>query len=121
VNTALKTALRLLRALEDLVAQEGVLLRSRDYAQAAATRERINPLVVELCAIGNRGHLSSLAARINDLLERRREHLSGLAVRREALGRERLRLAAARERLRQMRLYRPSLAPRRTNRLNAAV
>ncbi len=119
MKAPLQTASRLLGAVEHLVEQEGFLLRARAYAQAAAVRERINPLVAELCALGAGGALAQLQRRFQLLVARRREHLSALAERREALVRERSRLTEMRGRLGRLRAYSHSRLKRL--RLDAAV
>lgn len=121
MKTPLQTAARLVGALEDFVEREGALLRAGNYGAAAAMQERVNPLVAELCALGSRGGTAGLAPRVRALIARRREFLSGLAERREALGRERARLAGLRERLRGARPYGLALAGPGRRRLDAAV
>jgi hypothetical protein len=122
MKTPRETAIRLLTALEDFVAREGVLLRSGDYAQAVAIQQRVNPLVAKLCLLGKEPGVAGLGPRVMAVVARRREFLSGLAMRRESLGAERRRLTSMRQRLQRLRPYvRTAPAARQMGRLNAAV
>lgn len=129
MKAALRTAARLLGALEDFAERETVLLRVGDYPGFAAIRRRETPLILRLCEMGVRDDSGALAARLDTLLARRRENLALLQERRIFLTSERQRLEAMGQRLRLVRPYVRSTLPSsfrrspefRAARLNAAV
>ena len=71
METPLQTAARLLAALEDLTAQESVLLRTLDFVDAVAVQERAAPLVDQLTALAIHPEVISLRAKVAKLVERR--------------------------------------------------
>jgi len=71
METPLQTASRLLVALEDLTAQESVLLRTLDFVDAVAVQERAAPLVDQLSALAIHPEVSSLRAKVLGLVDRR--------------------------------------------------
>jgi hypothetical protein len=73
METPLKTATRLLRALEDLVSRESVLLRSTNYLEAVTIQERAGPLFRELARLADQPGVSALKPRVDALVERRME------------------------------------------------
>lgn len=72
-----QTAVRLVAALEDLAAGEGVALRAGDYAGALALQERAGPLVARLAGLAA-GVDAAVRARVLALVERRRGHAARL-------------------------------------------
>ncbi|MDP2137101.1 MAG: hypothetical protein Q8J74_04535 [Candidatus Didemnitutus sp.] len=73
MSTPLQTAHRLLTALEDLVSQEAVSLRSLELAEAVQIAERAAPLVDELCALAAIAEVGSLRPRVEELVVQRRQ------------------------------------------------
>lgn len=71
METPLQTAARLLTALEDLTAQESVLLRTLDFVDAVAIQERAAPLVDQLSALAIHPEVASLRPKVEGLVERR--------------------------------------------------
>jgi hypothetical protein len=63
----------LLAALEELTAQESVLLRTLDFADAVAVQERAGPLVDQLSALAIHPEVSSLRDKVLRLVERRQQ------------------------------------------------
>src|SRR5580658_5142089 len=104
METPLRTAARLLDALEDLIGREGALLRAGEFAKVASLQKRINPLIVKLCSLGA-ANLAALRPRVDALRERRRILLSNLKERRTFLMEERRRVADMGSRLRTLRPY----------------
>jgi hypothetical protein len=70
METPLATATRLLTALEELVMQEAILIRTMDFVEAVEVRERTAPLVEKLCALAPDPAVAALRPRIDGLLER---------------------------------------------------
>jgi len=68
--TPLATAERLLTALEELVMQETLLIRTMDFVEAVDVRERSAPLVAELCALAEDPAVRQLRPRVDGLLDR---------------------------------------------------
>ena len=73
METPLQTAKRLLTALEDLTAQESILLRTLDYVDAVAIQERAAPLVDQLAALAVHPEVSALNAKVKALVDRRQQ------------------------------------------------
>ncbi len=82
------TAARLLRALEELVAQEGMYLRGGYYDIAAETRQRAEPLVQQLVALADLPGVRELAPQVAGLQERSAQHAAFLQEKLVALGAE---------------------------------
>jgi hypothetical protein len=121
MKSAVKTARRLLDALENFVAQERIMLRAGHYAQMAAVQRRAAPVIAALCQLGREPGVADLRDRVSDLLARRRENLSCLTERRTFLYEARERLAARRQRLQFLGSYRNPARLGNIKRLNAAV
>jgi len=77
--TPAQTCARLLSALEDLVAQEALLLRAADFAGVLATQERAAPLVERLAALAGTAD-AAIRVRINGVLSLRSRSLEWLAA-----------------------------------------
>jgi hypothetical protein len=76
-----RCSVRVLGALEDLVAQEGAALRARDFAAAAEIQVRVEPLVEFLAAPGRLDRQNAgLRARVASLRARRQETAEWLAA-----------------------------------------
>ena len=71
METPLKTATRLLLALEDLVSREAVVLRSTNYLEAVTIQERARPLILELARLANQPGVADLKPRVDALMEQR--------------------------------------------------
>lgn len=75
---------RLLTALEDLVGQEGAVLRARDFTSLLALQERMEPLVAWLADHGEELRAAGLQERVATLAASRRRHAETLAGELEA-------------------------------------
>lgn len=71
METPLQTSLRLLSALEELVGQETLLIRTMDFVEAVDLQERAAPLVEKLCALAAVPEVAALRPRVAALTERR--------------------------------------------------
>lgn len=80
MKTPAASFVRLLGALEDLAAQEDMLLATEDYAAVVRTQERAAPLVDELARLGAAAITSDLRPRLQALLERRERSQVRLAA-----------------------------------------
>jgi len=121
MKSAAETARRLLGALENFVQQERILLRAGHYAQMAAVQRRASPVLFRLSQLGREPGVAVFRERVAALVARRRENLSGLMERRDALGAVREQLSARRQHLQVLARYRRPEGPSRIKRLNAAV
>ncbi len=70
METPLATATRLLTALEELVMQETLLIRTMDFVEAVGVQERATPLVEKLCALATDPTVAQLSGRVAGLLDR---------------------------------------------------
>lgn len=70
METPFQAAVRLLAALDDLVLQETTLIRTMDFVEAVAVRERTGPVVEKLCALAADPAVAGLRPRVASLLER---------------------------------------------------
>lgn len=78
METPVRQLRRVLVALEDLAAQEELLLRAEDYLAVPALQLRMAPLV-ECLAAGAAAADAPLRQRISALIERRSRNQEGLA------------------------------------------
>lgn len=74
METPFATAHRLLAALEELVAEETILLRAGDFAEAAQIRARTSAIVEKLCALANAPQVDTLRPRLVTLLQHSQEN-----------------------------------------------
>jgi len=100
--TPLETAQRLLTALEELVMQETVLIRTMDFVEAVEVRERAAPLVVRLCALAEDPIVTALRPRVTGLLDRYSQNHHFIDTQLQRLQVELDRVNAARSRLRKV-------------------
>lgn len=99
METPLQTATRLLVALEDLTAQESVLLRTLDFVDAVAIQERAAPLVDQLAVLATNPEVTTLRAKVKALVERRLQSRHFLDAQLGRLQSELRRIDEARSRL----------------------
>lgn len=99
METPLQTAVRLLGALDELVAQEARLLRTMDFVEAVEVQERAAPLVERLCALAPDPAVAGLRPRVTALLERREQNYHFLDIQLTRLQGELRRVNEARGRL----------------------
>ena len=99
METPLQTAARLLAALEDLAAQEAVLLRTLDFVDAVAVQERAAPLVDQLAALALHPEVASLRTKVKALVDRRQQSRHFLDAQLSRLQSELRRIDEARSRL----------------------
>jgi hypothetical protein len=99
METPLQTATRLLTALEELAAQESILLRTLDFVDAVAVQERAAPLVDQLSALAVHPEVASLRAKVLSLVERRQQSRHFLDAQLGRLQSELRRIDEARTRL----------------------
>ena len=114
----LETAQRLLTALEELVMQETLLIRTMDFVEAVEVQERAAPVVARLCALAEVAAVGALRPRVAELLERRSQNYHFLDTQLQRLQGELNRVTTARGRLRNVApAYRgaPALAESRLN------
>ncbi len=122
METPLASAARLLTALEELVRQETLLIRTMDFVEAVGIRERMAPLVEKLCALARDGEVATLRPRLDGLLERCGQNHHFLDGQLERLQGELNRVTEARGRLRRLApAYRSGRAPAGESRLNTAA
>ena len=95
----LQTATRLLTALEELTAQESILLRTLDFVDAVAIQERAAPLVDQLAALAVYPEVAELRPRVNGMIERRQQSRHFLDAQLGRLQSELRRIDEARSRL----------------------
>ena len=77
--TPAETCARLLGALEDLAAQEALLLRGADFPGVLATQERAAPLVERLAALAGTGD-AAVRLRVSAVLTLRSSSLDWLGA-----------------------------------------
>ena len=102
MGSPLQTATRLLAALEELAAQETILIRTMEFIEAAAVQERAAPLVERLCALAADPATAPLQPRVAALLERRGQNHHFLDAQLARLQEELGRVTEARGRLRRV-------------------
>lgn len=110
METYLETATRLLTALEDLVVQETVLIRTMDFVEAVEVRERAAPIVEKLCALAadlpgpdTRDPFAlAFRERLADLLDRGSQNYHFLEAQLQRLQSELDRVTEARGRLKHL-------------------
>lgn len=102
METPLATATRLLSALEDLITQETVLIRTMDFIDAVQVRERAAPFVEKLCELAPLPAVETLRPRIDGLLERSSQNYHFLEGQLTKLQHELNRVGEARGRLRSV-------------------
>lgn len=119
METPLQTAVRLLGALEELVAQETHLLRTMDFVEAVDVQERAGPLVKLLCALAPDPTVAELRPRVTTLLERREQNYHFLDIQLTRLQGELRRVTEARGRLNRVATYGSARPPE--SRLNTAA
>lgn len=73
METILERAARLLSSLEELAAQESVLLRTLDFVDAVAIQERAAPLVEQLALLAAHPEVLVLRPKVAKLIERRQQ------------------------------------------------
>ncbi|AOS45087.1 hypothetical protein Verru16b_02163 [Lacunisphaera limnophila] len=121
METPVQTAQRLLTALEELVGQETLLVRTMDFVEAVAVRERAAPLVEKLCALAAVPAVASLRPRVDLLLERSGQNHHFLDAQLARLQGELARVNEARGRLRRVAPAYGQPAPVTQSRLNTAA
>lgn len=123
MEPSLETAHRLIAALDELVLQETVLIRTMEFTEAVGVRERAAPVVEKLCALAADPAVAALRPRLDGLLERSAQNHHFLDAQLGRLQDELTRVNDARNRLRQVApAYRPVRAARgESSRLNAAA
>lgn len=99
METPFQTATRLLAALEDLTAQESVLLRTLDFVDAVALQERAAPLVDQLSALAIHPDVAKLKPKVTSLVDRRQQSRHFLDAQLGRLQSELRRIDEARTRL----------------------
>jgi hypothetical protein len=99
METPLQTAARLLTALEDLTAQESVLLRTLDFVDAVSVQERAAPLVDQLTALAIHPEVVTLRSKVTAIVERRQQSRHFLDAQLGRLQSELRRIDEARTRL----------------------
>jgi len=99
METPVQKASRLITALEELTAQETVLLRSLDLVEAVQICERAAPLVERLCVLAADPAVGALRDRITAVVDRRRQHATMLDTHLSRLQTELRRIDDARGRL----------------------
>jgi hypothetical protein len=68
--TPVATAARLLDALDELITQENILIRTMDFVEAVQVRERAAPIVDKLCELASEPVAAALRSRLDVLLGR---------------------------------------------------
>jgi hypothetical protein len=102
METSVQTATRLLTALEELVMEETTLIRTMDFIEAVAVRERSNPLVEKLCALAIDHEVAAMLPRVSALLTRWSQNHHFLDTQLVRLQGELNRVTEARRRLRSV-------------------
>ena len=102
MESPLQTATRLLAVLEDLTAQESILLRTLDFVDAVALQERAAPLVDQLSALAFHPDVAQLKQRVASLVDRRQQSRYFLDAQLGRLQSELRRIDEARTRLSRM-------------------
>jgi hypothetical protein len=99
METPLQTATRLLTALEDLTAQESVLLRTLDFVDAVALQERAAPLVDQLAVLAGNPEVARLRGQVAAIVDKRQQSRHFLDAQLARLQSELRRIDEARSRL----------------------
>jgi hypothetical protein len=121
METPLETATRLLAALEELVMQETLLIRTMEFVEAVEVQERAGPLVEKLCSLVVDPTVIQLRPRAAELLERCNQNYHFLDTQMIRLQGELDRVTEARNRLRRVApVYRTAGAAAQS-RLNTAA
>ena len=116
------TATRLVSALEELITQETVLIRTMDFIDAVQVRERAAPLVEKLCELATDPAIETLRPRIDGLLERCSQNYHFLDGQLTKLQHELNRVGEARGRLRNVApAYKAGRTVTGESRLNTAA
>ncbi len=102
MESSLQKANRLLVALDELVQEEITLIRTMDFVEAVAVRERSAPLVELLCSLADDPFVAGLHPRVQALLERWSQNHHFLETQLVRLQAELDRVAEARRRLRRV-------------------
>jgi hypothetical protein len=88
METPARKASRLLLALDELIAQEGMYLRAGYFDLAVETRERAEPLVQELVAMADMPGVSDYRPQVKALLENSDRHAAFIQEKLKELGAE---------------------------------
>jgi hypothetical protein len=120
METPFETAQRLLSALDELVMQETMLIRTMDFVEAVEVRERAAPLVIRLCGLAGDSDITALRPRVDALLDRCSQNYHFLDTQLQRLQSELDRVNTARGRLRKVAPAYRSEAPSES-RLNTAA
>jgi hypothetical protein len=102
METPLQAAQRLLTALDELVMQETMLIRTMDFVEAVEVRERATPLVARLCTLAEDPAVQELRPRATALLNRCSQNYHFLDIQLQRLQGELDRISSARGRLRKV-------------------
>lgn len=102
METPLETAQRLFAALDELVMQETLLIRTMDFIEAVEVQERAAPVVEQLCALAQHGSVRPLWPQLAVLLDRRSQNYHFLDTQLKRLQGELDRVTTARGRLRKV-------------------
>lgn len=121
METPFQTATRLLTALEELTAQETLLIRTMDFVEAVTVRERAAPLVEKLCSLAAVPEVAALRPRVNGLLDRCGQNHHFLDTQLARLQGELTRVNEARGRLRRVAPVYGTPAIATQSRLNTAA
>jgi hypothetical protein len=121
METPLQAALRLLSALEELVGQETLLIRTMDFVEAVDLQERAGPLVEKLCALAAVPEVAALRPRVAGLMERRGQNHHFLDTQLARIQGELARVNEARGRLRRVAPAYGTPAIATQSRLNTAA
>jgi len=100
METPLAAATRLTIALEELVMEETILVRTMDFSAAVEVRDRAAPLVEKLCELAGAPEVQSLRPRVSALLHRCDQNHQFIEEHRVKLQSELNRVTEARGRLR---------------------
>ena len=122
MNESVKTAQRLIAALDELVTQESVVIRTMDFSAAVELRERAAPIVEKLCALAADPLVAGLRPRLDGLLERGTQNSQFLDAQLARMQDELNRVGEAHGRLRRVApAYKTGRAAAGESRLNAAA
>lgn len=121
METPYQSATRLLVALDELLGEETALIRTMDFVEAVAVRERTAPLVERLCSLAADADVMRLQPRVYALLERWSQNHHFIENQLVRLQAELSRVSEARQRLRRVvPVYIGSAVPTES-RLNTAA
>ncbi len=102
METPFQSATRLLVALDELLGEETALIRTMDFVEAVAVRERTAPLVDLLCSLAADSEVVRLQPRVHMLLQRWSQNHHFLETQLVRLQAELSRVSEARQRLRRV-------------------